>query len=112
MKKLLILLFFLTILTTLQAQSIYTAEHSWTPAVGPIADHYDISRGTQGGPYTLVVSIPHPTTTFNETGLSGPNCWILTAVSVIGSSTPTTEICIGVPGTPQGYSITFTVTVP
>ncbi len=110
MKKLFISLFFVV---SLQAQSIYTADGSWTANTELDIDHYDVSRGPQGGPYTLVVSVPHPITTFQEIGLSGPNCWILTGVNTVGiSSLPTAEVCIGVPGTPQGFSITFTVTVP
>lgn len=110
MKRLLVLFLFMS---CLQAQSIYTADGSWTANTDPDIDHYDVSRGPQGGPYALVLSVPHPTTTFSEVGLSGPNCWILTGVNTAGlSSAPTSEICIGVPGTPQGFSITFTVVVP
>jgi len=113
MRKVFVAFLFLFFVGVCHGQSVYTADGSWTANTDPDIDHYDVSRGPQGGPYTLIVSVPHPATTFQEIGLSGPNCWILAGVNTGGiSSVPTTEICIGVPGTPQGFAITFTVTAP
>jgi len=110
MKKLLFLLLFVG---TLQAQQTYTVNGSWTLNTEPDISHYEVLRGPSGGSYSLVVSVPHPGNTFTETGLSGPNCWVLVAVNSAGiQSVPTAEACVGVPGTPGGFSITITVTIP
>jgi len=114
MKKLFVLLLvFSFLIGVAQAQQTYTANGTWNSNPEPTVVSYDVLRGPSGGPYTLVVSVPQsPTPSFQETGLSGPNCWVLKAIDTFGlESGLTPESCVG-PGVPTGFSLTITVTVP